>query len=106
MSEPNSKDSFIKEKINLLKAKAKEVSIPGFDGVPIHYVIKFFISGAKNGFLATRASAIAFNFALAIFPTMLFLFTLIPFIPVENLQIELLKLIKDFLPQNAYQYFE
>jgi membrane protein len=104
MPKSNTKDSFIKAKIILLKAK--EASIPGFDGVPIHYVIKFFISGAKNGFLATRASAIAFNFALAIFPTMLFLFTLIPFIPVENLQIELLKLIKDFLPQNAFQYFE
>ncbi len=37
---------------------------------------------------------------------MLFLFTLIPFIPVKNLQIELLTLIKDFLPQNAFQYFE
>ncbi|MFC2096384.1 YihY/virulence factor BrkB family protein [Bacteroidota bacterium] len=100
------KNSFLSTQILNFKAKAKKVSIPGFDGVPIYYVIKFFISGAKNGYLATRASAIAFNFALAIFPTMLFLFTLIPFIPVQNLQIELLTLIKDFLPQNAFQYFE
>ncbi|MCD4833126.1 MAG: YihY/virulence factor BrkB family protein [Bacteroidales bacterium] len=106
MSESIKKDSFLNTKIGNFKAKAKNVSMPGFDGVPIYYVFKFFISGAKNGYLATRASAIAFNFALAIFPTMLFIFTLIPFIPVKNLQIELLELIKDFLPQNASQYFE
>ncbi len=106
MSESIKKDSFLNTKIHNFKAKAKDASMPGFDGVPIYYVFKFFISGAKNGYLATRASAIAFNFALAIFPTMLFLFTLIPFIPVKNLQIELLALIKDFLPQNASQYFE
>ena len=106
MSRSIKKNSFLSTKILFLKNKAKEASIPGFNGVPVYYVIKFFISGAKNGYLATRASAIAFNFALAIFPTMLFLFTLIPFIPVENLQLELLELIQDFLPQNAFQYFE
>lgn len=106
MSQSTKNTSFLNTKISILKTKAKEASVPGFDGVAIHYVIKFFMSGAKNGYLATRASAIAFNFALAIFPTMLFLFTLIPFIPVKNLQVELLTLIKDFLPQNAFQYFE
>ena len=106
MPESIKKESFLNTKIGNFKAKAKDVFMPGFDGVPIYYVFKFFISGAKNGYLATRASAIAFNFALAIFPTMLFIFTLIPFIPVKNLQIELLELIKDFLPQNASQYFE
>ncbi len=106
MSHKKKNHSFFKQLILKFKSKAKDISIPGFERVPVYYVVKFFISGAKNGYLATRASAIAFNFALAIFPTMLFIFTLIPFIPVENLQIELLKLIKDFLPQNAFQFFE
>jgi len=106
MTETIRKKSFLRIKREKFKAQAKKISLPGFDGVPIYYVVKFFLSGAKNGYLATRASAIAFNFALAIFPTMLFLFTLIPFIPVKNLQIELLELMKDFLPQNAFQYFE
>ena len=106
MSELSKKKSFFKYNTQDFKVWAQKVSIPGFDKVPIYYVVKFFLSGAKNGYLATRASAIAFNFALAIFPTMLFLFTLIPFIPVKNLQIELLTLIQDFLPQNAFQFFE
>ncbi len=106
MSEQNKKHNFLNQPIQRFKERAKEFSIPGFEKVPVYDVIKFFFSGAKNGYLATRASAIAFNFALAIFPTMLFLFTLIPFIPVENLQIQLMALMKDFLPQNAFQYFE
>lgn len=85
---------------------AQHVTVPGFDGVPLYDVIKFFNSGIYNGYLATRASAIAFNFALALFPTILFLFTLIPFIPIGNLQTELLELIHDFLPENAYRFFE
>jgi membrane protein len=106
MQEQKNKDSFLKTKALKIKGVAKVISLPGFEKVPIYDVIKFFISGAKNGYLATRASAIAFNFALAIFPTMLFLFTLIPFIPVQNLQVELLHLIQEFLPKNAFQYFE
>jgi len=97
---------FFNQKIQQYSYKAKEISFPGFNGVPIYYVITFFFSGIKNGYLATRASAIAFNFALAIFPTLLFLFTLIPFIPVQNLQTEILQLIHEFLPQNAFQYLE
>ena len=97
-------------RINALSRKiikwAQRITVPGFDGVPLYDVLKFFISGIHKGYLATRASAIAFNFALALFPTVLFLFTLIPFIPISNLQVELLKLIRDFLPSNAYRFFE
>ena len=106
MSNSNKENTFLKRKTLKFKAKAKILSMPGFEKVPIYYVVKFFLSGAKNGYLATRASAIAFNFALAIFPTMLFIFTLIPFIPVKDLQFELLQLMQDFLPKNAFNYFE
>jgi len=98
--------SYINKIVQALIEKAKRISFPGFDDVPVYDVIVFFFNGIKKGYLATRASAIAFNFALALFPTVIFLFTLIPYIPVENLQSELLKLIKDFLPQNAYRFLE
>ncbi|MFO7828493.1 MAG: YihY/virulence factor BrkB family protein [Bacteroidales bacterium] len=97
---------FFNQKIHQISQKARIISFPGFSGVPVYYVIKFFFSGIKNGYLATRASAIAYNFALAIFPTMLFLFTLIPFIPIQNMQAEILQLIREFLPENAFQYLE
>ena len=48
------------------------------------------------------ASAIAFNFILAIFPAIIFLFTLIPYIPIDNFQIQLMNLMQSVLPDDAF----
>jgi membrane protein len=80
----------------------KRVSFPGFDKVPLYEVGRFFVKGLMQGALSTRASSIAFNFFLAIFPAVIFFFTLIPYIPINNFQEELLKILQDVLPNNAY----
>ncbi len=43
-----------------------------------------------EGAVPSRASAISFSFFLALFPGVIFLFTLIPFIPLEGFQDQLL----------------
>lgn len=91
---------------NLATRKAKKVSIIGFKDVPIYYVVSFFLKGLINGNITTRASAVAFSFFIAIFPTIIFVFTLIPFIPIDNFQVELLSLIKDIIPRNAFELVE
>lgn len=91
---------------NLVIRKAKKVSIIGFKDVPIYYVVSFFLKGLINGNITTRASAVAFSFFIAIFPTIIFVFTLIPFIPIDNFQVELLSLIKDIIPRNAFELVE
>jgi len=83
--------------------KAKTFTIPGFHDVPIYYVIKFFFKGIVNGAITTRASAVAFSFYLAIVPTLIFLFTLIPYIPVKDFQVQLLSLIKGIMPDYAFR---
>ncbi len=80
----------------------RRASLPGFDKVAIWDVLTFFIRGLINGALTTRAKAVAYNFFLAVFPTLLVLFTIIPFIPIDNFQEVLLTTIKDFLPINVY----
>ena len=87
---------------NKFTAKAKKVTFPGFDGIPLYDVLLFLFRGIIEGSITTRASAIAFNFYLAIFPAIIFVFTLIPFIPVENFQTELLSLLREIMPSNAY----
>ncbi len=99
---PRQKRSF-KIKYNLAIKKAKTFSIPGFHGVPIYYVVKFFLKGIVNGAITTRASAVAFSFYLAVVPTLIFLFTLIPYIPVQDFQVQLLSLIKGIMPDYAFQ---
>jgi len=89
-----------------LKEKAKHISLPGFYERSIYEVVKFFINGVKKGSLTTRASSVAFNFVLAMFPGIIFLFTLIPYIPIENFQNEVLNLFENILPHNAYGFLE
>lgn len=82
---------------------SKRVVIPGFDGLPLYNVIIFFIEGIRKNSLTTRASSLAFRFFLAIFPSIIFLFSLVPFIPIDDFKIQLFELIKGSLPHDAYE---
>ncbi|MFP4557657.1 MAG: YihY/virulence factor BrkB family protein [Bacteroidales bacterium] len=90
----------------LAARKAKRVSIIGFKGVPLYEVLRFFFKGIVNGSITTRASAVAFDFFVAIFPTIIFVFTLLPYVPVENFQEQLLDLIEGIIPNTAYKLVE
>lgn len=87
-------------------AKAKKITLPGFDEMPLYDVMVFFWRSIVDGALSTRASAIAFSFFVGLFPAIIFLFTLIPYIPIENFQNQLFLLIKDMLPANAFMAVE
>ena len=86
--------------------KAKRVSFVGFQGVPIYDVITLFANGIVKGSITTRASAVAFNFFVALFPTLIFFFTLIPYIPIDNFQLQLLNLIEEVLPITTFNMVE
>ena len=86
--------------------KAKKVSLPFFDGVPIYDVVLFFWKSIINGSITTRASGIAFSFFVALFPFIIFLFTLIPFIPIENFQAELFLFIQQVVPESTFSAIE
>ncbi|MDX9773468.1 MAG: YihY/virulence factor BrkB family protein [Bacteroidales bacterium] len=81
--------------------------LPGFDGAPLELVAKLIVKGLfGRGVLVTRASSIAFNMLIALLPATIFLFTLIPFIPIPNFQTELVHLFENFLPVTAYTFME
>ena len=80
--------------------------LPGFEGVPLSNVLRFVVKGFGKGVLVTRASSIAFNLLMALLPASIFLFTLIPFIPVPNFQQELIKLFESITPSEAHTFLE
>jgi membrane protein len=47
-----------------------------------------------------RAAAVAYNFTLAVFPTIIFLFSLLPYIPVDHLDYKMISFIKATVPKN------
>lgn len=78
---------------------SKQVRLPGFEGVPLYDVILFFIKKIKTVGLNERAAAISFNFIMAIPPASIFLFSLVPFLPVaEQFNRELMSFVNDLTP--------
>lgn len=85
---------------------SRKIVLPGFEGMPLYVVTKFFIRGLQEGALVMRAQSLAFSFFLALFPSIIFLFTLIPYIPIANFQDSLFNLLQTLLPQSAFEATE
>src|SRR5579872_6685127 len=84
-----------------LSVWSRSYVIPGFYPFSLHQVFAFFSRELQERTLINRASSLAFNFMLAFFPATIFLFTLIPYIPIKNFQRQLLDIISTILPYNA-----
>lgn len=89
--------------ISVLINFSQKIVLPGFDGMPFYNVALFFFKGMQKGYITQRASALSFNFFLALFPAILFLFTLIPYLPISNFQFTLFEMLSELLPQNAFE---
>ena len=97
---------FVNKKARWAISRAKQISLPGFESIPIYDVVVFFIRGIQRGALTTRASSIAFHFALASLPLIIYLFTLIPHIPINNFQEGFMSMVESMLPSNVFQLLE
>ena len=85
--------------------KSKHWYLPGFEGVPLYDVGRFFYGQVKTVGLTERASAIAYNFIMAIPPSFLFLFTLIPHLPFikkKDILNQLKLILKDIIPVDTF----
>ena len=80
----------------------KQITLPGFQGVPIFDVLEFFIRNLLKESIANRAKAMAFSFFLALFPLLLFLFSLLPYFPIQGIIDELYVTLNEMLPSDIY----
>jgi len=91
--------------IEQILAWSKKYAFPGFDEVPIYYVIRFVIEEALKDNITTRASAVAFNFFLSLFPLIIFLLPLLAQTSAaENYLGVFRDSIKGVIPTNAETY--
>ena len=58
---------------------AKTHSLPGFLKVPVYDVMVFIYHESRRSDLITRANSMAYSFFLSLFPTLILLFTLLPY---------------------------
>lgn len=88
--------------VNWLMKLGKTIKIPGLQGMSLYDVLEMYFLGIVKGALTTRAGGIAFSFFMAIFPFLLFILTLIPYIPIEGFQEGLFDLIREGLPPKTF----
>ncbi len=89
-----------------LLAPTRRIVLPGFEGQSLYQVGKLFVEGLTNNSAATRAASVTFRFLLAMFPLIICIFSLIPFVPIENFQANILISIQQFFPPEVYSFFE
>ena len=58
----------------------KKVRFEKYENVSLYKIIKIFLRNLLNDDILDRANGVAFNFIWAIFPAVIFLFTLIPYV--------------------------
>jgi membrane protein len=89
--------------VKWLYRKASSIPMPGTKEVSLYAVLEFFIRKLGKSELNTRASALSFTFFLALFPTTIFFFTLIAYVPLKYSHDEILFLASTGLPPNVYE---
>lgn len=96
----------LKKVINIILVKSRKVTFIGFQRVPIYDVANFFVKSIRGGLITTRAASIAFHMFMAIFPAIIFLFTLIPYIHINNMQNEIMNILSGIMPEYAFLTFK
>jgi membrane protein len=94
------------EKIYLYFQKAKKVarSIKPrfFGGASLYYVALFFWEGITEGDVGTRGASISYRILMALFPTIIFGLSIIPFLQIDNLEMIILDNLENVMPVSAY----
>lgn len=82
--------------------KLHNVSLPGHKGVPIYQVLSYFFVSSFNSSLTQRAKGLAYSFIAAVPPLLIFMFSLIAYLPFDGVQRELLDSLNGIIPDKIY----
>ena len=88
----------IKQIIMLLQ----KIKLPWLYGLSLYDLLDIYIIGIIEGAISYRAAAIAWSFFMALFPFMLFIFNLIPYIPIEGFQEDFLGFVQQNVPPTTF----
>jgi membrane protein len=79
--------------------------LPGTNDFSFYSLFEMYILGIIRGAFSARAGSISFSFFMALFPFLLFVLNLIPFIPFINFDGVLLEFIEALLPKETHVFF-
>lgn len=83
----------------------KKVELPALEGMTLYAFLRLYAKGVVKGALTSRASAIAFSFFTAIFPFLLLIIILIPYIKVDGFEKRFREFLDSLLPPQTSDFF-
>jgi membrane protein len=81
----------------------KRKTIAGFDGHSLYDVGKYFLNSLFKEDLNLRASSLSFNYFLSLFPTLIFILTVIASLPVKGVKSRLISELRLLLPESTWK---
>ncbi|MBL4745773.1 MAG: YihY/virulence factor BrkB family protein [Flavobacteriaceae bacterium] len=90
--------------VNFIVRLLKSIKIPSFEGLTLYDLLEMYSIGILKGALTNRASAIAFSFFMAIFPFLLFILNVIPYLPIDAS--DFMGTMSGFLPPKTSEFFD
>ena len=67
-------------------AKLQNIRFGDAKSISVYQLLELYVIGILKGTLTTRASSIAFSFFLSLFPFLIFVLNIIPFVPIDNVE--------------------
>ncbi|WP_271392902.1 YihY/virulence factor BrkB family protein [Aequorivita sinensis] len=83
----------------------KRIKLPGLGQFSLYHLLEIYLNGILKGSFSPRASSIAYSFFLALFPFLLLLLNLIPYVRIDGFQTRFLIFIEALLPPQTTQFF-
>ena len=81
------------------------IKLPGANSFSFYDLVEMYLVGLVRGAFTARAGSVSFSFFMALFPFLLFVLNLLPFIPIQNFDVVLLEFIEALLPQETHTFF-
>ena len=92
--------------LNKLIAFLKRIPLGKGQQFSLYDLLELYTIGIVRGALTYRASAISYSFFVAIFPFLLVVLNLIPYIPIDDFQQDFWVFLDNLLPPGTHQFFE
>lgn len=80
------------------------IKLPWLGGFSLFDLLELYLVGIVQSAMTQRASAISYSFFMALFPFLLFILNLIPFIPIPNFQNDFMRFLETSVPPKTYDF--
>lgn len=89
--------------VSVIEDVAAKIKLPGSGGLTLYEIGRFFFRELKNNKLFESCAAVTYNFVMAIPPTLLVLFSLVPYLPLHGVQQTVLDTLSIIPNRNIYE---